>query len=51
MELYNLQRDRSEANDMADRQKERVQAMNAQLMKELSDQEAKLPRINPAYQR
>jgi|MDTC01.3.fsa_nt_gb arylsulfatase A-like enzyme len=50
MELYNLQRDPSEANDMADRQKERVQAMNAQLMKELSDQEAKLPRINPAYQ-
>ena len=49
-ELYDLQHDLGEANNLADQMPEKVQQLELALLSRLSADGAKLPRNNPGYQ-
>ena len=48
-ELYDLKNDLSEQNNLAAKNPEKVEALNAVLLKRLEETNAKLPRSNPDY--
>lgn len=48
-ELYHLGKDLSESKNLIDQESTRATAMESLLMKQLAEQEAKLPKVNPNF--